>query len=127
MTALSSLRFAACLALAVPISAAACVGSSVAVPTVSTPQATATQAAPSEAALMDEDAVAYAVLSNTCQGCHDLGMLARRPISAQEWPGLLDKMAGLGANLSDGERQTLLRYLTRIYSSDPAPESTKQP
>jgi hypothetical protein len=95
-------------------------------PSAAVARATASPDEQPSNAVPDEDAVAYNILSDSCQGCHDLTMLARRPIAAEEWPGILDKMVGLGAGLSEDDRHKLERYLTKIYSS-PAQTETAAP
>lgn len=70
----------------------------------------------SQGATLTDEATAYATLKSTCMGCHDLSMLTSRPFAASEWPSVLSKMKGLGANLTDQETELLERYLAKTYS-----------
>jgi len=67
--------------------------------------------------MADGNARAEAVLTSTCTACHDLGVLVSRPRAAEEWPEILRRMIGNGANLSENDFKLLSDYLARAYSA----------
>ena len=57
------------------------------------------------------------VLVRSCGGCHLTPMPS--DITAADWPGVLDEMAP-EAELDDGERQALERYLVTLTTRTPS-------
>jgi DNA-binding beta-propeller fold protein YncE len=48
---------------------------------------------------------------NTCTQCHDLGRIVRNNASTDDWPGIVVRMRGNGAQMTDGEMDRIVEYL----------------
>jgi cytochrome c5 len=57
------------------------------------------------------------ILDETCAACHDLGVLSATPHTAEDWPLVLQRMVGYGANLTDAEMKTLETFLIATYTA----------
>lgn len=60
-----------------------------------------------------------AILTRSCQGCHDLGTIAEAQHTAAEWPVVVAKMRANGAVLNDAEAKELQAYLIKAYPKRP--------
>jgi len=60
-----------------------------------------------------------------CTTCHNTSRITEQHLSRQQWSVQLDKMAGLGAVISDADRGPMLDYLTKNFGpAKGAPKST---
>ena len=57
------------------------------------------------------------ILETNCAACHDMGVITATPHSAEDWPVVVQRMIGNGANLSTEDRATLEAYLINTYST----------
>ncbi len=56
-----------------------------------------------------------AILENACTVCHNLQRVQNLKLTKDEWQGMVDRMKGRGAELSDPDTATLIDYLTKTY------------
>lgn len=56
-----------------------------------------------------------AIVTRSCQACHDLGTVTETRHTAQEWTGVIERMRGNGADLSDDEAKQAQAYLAKMY------------
>jgi len=62
-----------------------------------------------------------------CTQCHDAGRITEQHLSREEWSGELEKMEGLGAAISEADRNAFLNYLTRNFGPEKgAPKPAKK-
>jgi cytochrome c5 len=57
-----------------------------------------------------------AIVERACQSCHDLGVITQARHSADEWPGVLQRMRSNGADLNGDELKQVQDYLAKNYS-----------
>lgn len=57
------------------------------------------------------------ILETNCAACHDTGVITATPHTADDWPVVVQRMIGNGANLSAEDRATLEAYLINTYST----------
>jgi hypothetical protein len=50
-----------------------------------------------------------------CTQCHNATRITEQHMSRQQWSDQLEKMEGLGAVISDTDRNAILSYLTKNY------------
>lgn len=55
------------------------------------------------------------ILESGCTGCHDLNRVRSKSLTSAEWQGIVDRMKGRGADISDEDTSTLVDYLTKTY------------
>jgi hypothetical protein len=55
------------------------------------------------------------VLEGGCTGCHNLGRVQSQHLTSAEWQGIVDRMKGRGAEISDEDTSTLVDYLAKTY------------
>lgn len=56
-----------------------------------------------------------AVVTKTCQSCHDLDMVTEARHTAPEWTSVIQRMRANGAELSDDEAKQAQAYLVKVY------------
>jgi hypothetical protein len=62
-----------------------------------------------------------------CTQCHNASRITEQHKTRQEWSDQLDKMIGLGAEVSDEDRPAFLNYLTKNFGPERASKaSTKK-
>jgi len=59
-----------------------------------------------------------------CTQCHNAARITEQHLSRLEWSNQLDKMIGLGADVSDADRPAFLNYLTKNFGPE---KSAKAP
>ena len=64
-----------------------------------------------------------AKVKTTCTSCHNTSRLTEQHLTRQQWSAELVKMEGLGAVISDADRNSILNYLTKNFG--PAKGTTK--
>lgn len=52
-----------------------------------------------------------ALIQSTCAACHDIGQVTSMHQDAAGWSDTVDKMIGLGAQVSDGDRPRIIAWL----------------
>ena len=57
-----------------------------------------------------------AIVERACQSCHDLGTITQARHTAKEWPGVVVRMRGNGADLTDAELKQVQDYLVKTYA-----------
>ncbi len=57
-----------------------------------------------------------ATVERVCQSCHDLGTVAQSQHAADEWPAVVKRMRGNGAQMTDVEAKRIQEYLAATYS-----------
>src|SRR5581483_5764205 len=57
------------------------------------------------------EAPAKAVILRACSSCHQPTVVVSKPHTAEEWDEIVDKMIGLGAELTDAEQEQIISYL----------------
>ena len=55
------------------------------------------------------------ILENACTVCHTLARVQNLKLTKPEWQGMVDRMKGRGAEVSDDDTATLVDYLTKTY------------
>jgi hypothetical protein len=55
------------------------------------------------------------ILENACTTCHTLARVQNLKLTKPEWQGMVDRMKGRGAEVSDGDTAILVDYLTKTY------------
>jgi mono/diheme cytochrome c family protein len=58
-----------------------------------------------------------AIVNRTCQSCHDLGTITEAHHTAKEWPGVVQRMRGNGADLNDDQAKQVQDYLIKTYAT----------
>jgi cytochrome c5 len=58
-----------------------------------------------------------AIVERACVACHDMGTITQSRHAASEWPGVVQRMRGNGADLTDAEIKQVQAYLAKTYSS----------
>jgi hypothetical protein len=64
-----------------------------------------------------------AKVKTACTSCHNTSRLTEQHLTRQQWSAELVKMEGLGAVISDADRNSILNYLTKNFG--PAKGATK--
>jgi cytochrome c5 len=62
------------------------------------------------------------LVAKVCTQCHDLARIVSKHRSKEEWNDTVDKMAVRGAKASDEEFETIVAYLAKYFSKEPAPD-----
>ena len=57
-----------------------------------------------------------AIVERACQSCHDLGTITQARHTAKEWPSVVVRMRGNGADLTDAELKQVQDYLVKTYA-----------
>jgi cytochrome c5 len=78
------------------------------------PTASATAPPPSPTAESGESE-GRVLLEERCTVCHTLDRVERAQKTREEWVSTVDRMVGLGAQLSDAEMEVLIDYLVETY------------
>ena len=60
-----------------------------------------------------------ALVERACQSCHDLGTVTQARHTAKQWPGVVVRMRGNGADLTDAELKQVQDYLVKTYATTP--------
>jgi len=60
-----------------------------------------------------------------CTQCHTASRITQQHLTRQQWSAQLDKMVGLGAEISDADRPGFLNYLSKNFG--PAKGDSKAP
>ena len=60
-----------------------------------------------------------ALVERACQSCHDLGTVTQARHTAKQWPGVVVRMRGNGADLTDAELKQVQDYLVKTYAVTP--------
>jgi len=105
--------------LVVGIASAFVAMAAVAAPSPSAAPTSAAQA-PAPKAAQTSSATARSgaeILETNCAACHDTGVITATPHTAEDWPVVVQRMIGNGANLSPEDRVTLEAYLINTYST----------
>jgi glyoxylase-like metal-dependent hydrolase (beta-lactamase superfamily II) len=55
------------------------------------------------------------ILENACTACHTLARVQNLKLTKPEWQGMVDRMKGRGAEVSDEDTAVLVDYLTKTY------------
>jgi glyoxylase-like metal-dependent hydrolase (beta-lactamase superfamily II) len=55
------------------------------------------------------------ILENACTACHTLARVQNLKLTKPEWQGMVDRMKGRGAEVSDEDTAALVDYLTKTY------------
>jgi glyoxylase-like metal-dependent hydrolase (beta-lactamase superfamily II) len=55
------------------------------------------------------------ILQGGCSGCHNLARVQSQHLTSAEWQGIVDRMKGRGAEISDEDTSTLVDYLAKTY------------
>jgi cytochrome c5 len=55
------------------------------------------------------------ILENACTACHTLARVQNLKLTKPEWQGMVDRMKGRGAEVSDEDTVALVDYLTKTY------------
>jgi cytochrome c5 len=55
------------------------------------------------------------LLEQRCTPCHGLDLVERANKTAEEWETTVERMRGMGAELTDEEVQILIEYLAETY------------
>lgn len=55
------------------------------------------------------------IVERTCAGCHSLHVVTSERGSPAHWTQLVNQMVGRGANLSDSEADTVIKYLSSHF------------
>jgi competence protein ComEA len=50
-----------------------------------------------------------------CASCHNTSRITEQHLTRQQWSDQLEKMEGLGAVVSDADRDAMLNYLTKNF------------
>jgi len=58
---------------------------------------------------------AVQILENGCTGCHNLARVQSQHLTSAEWQGMVDRMKGRGAEISDEDTSALVEYLAKTY------------
>ena len=56
-----------------------------------------------------------AIVNRACQSCHDLGMVTEARHTPKEWAGIIERMRGNGAELTDEDAKQVQAYLAKVY------------
>jgi len=56
-----------------------------------------------------------AIVNRACQSCHDLGMVTEARHTPKEWTGIIERMRGNGAELTDEDAKQVQAYLAKVY------------
>jgi mono/diheme cytochrome c family protein len=56
-----------------------------------------------------------AIVNRACQSCHDLGMVTEARHTSKEWAGVIERMRGNGADLTDEDAKQVQAYLAKVY------------
>jgi len=51
----------------------------------------------------------------SCTTCHNASRITEQHLSRQQWSAELEKMQGLGAVITDSDRDAMLKYLTKNF------------
>jgi glyoxylase-like metal-dependent hydrolase (beta-lactamase superfamily II) len=57
------------------------------------------------------------ILETACTSCHALNRVQSQKLSKAEWQGIVDKMKGRGAEVSDDDTIALVDYLAKTYAA----------
>jgi hypothetical protein len=60
-----------------------------------------------------------------CTSCHNVSRITEQHLTRQGWSGELKKMEGLGAVVSDADRNAMLSYLVKHFG--PEKTAVKKP
>lgn len=63
------------------------------------------------------DAASKALVERACQACHDLGTVTQARHTPAQWPGVVQRMRGNGADLTDVEAKQIQAYLAKTYGT----------
>ena len=55
------------------------------------------------------------ILENACTACHNLARVQTQKLTQLEWKGIVERMKGRGADVSDEDTSALVDYLVKIY------------
>jgi glyoxylase-like metal-dependent hydrolase (beta-lactamase superfamily II) len=55
------------------------------------------------------------ILEAGCTGCHNLARVQSKNLTSAEWQGIVDRMKGRGAEISDEDTSALVDYLAKAY------------
>ena len=56
-----------------------------------------------------------AIVDRACQSCHDLAMVTEARRTPKEWAGVIERMRGNGADLTDEDAKQAQAYLAKVY------------
>ena len=56
-----------------------------------------------------------ALVAKVCSACHDLGTAIQEKHSESEWKNVVDSMASRGAEGTDAEFETIVKYLAKNF------------
>ena len=62
---------------------------------------------------------AASLLEERCSNCHESAVVKNKHLPRAQWEGILSRMRGYGAQLSDDEADQLLEYLSALYGMAP--------
>jgi Quinohemoprotein amine dehydrogenase A, alpha subunit, haem binding len=66
-------------------------------------------------------------LMQTCTLCHAIDAVTQRHRSPDEWVTTVNRMQGMGAQMDDAQKATILAYLNTNLGTGPAPASAAAP
>jgi mono/diheme cytochrome c family protein len=72
-------------------------------------------AAPAAGAAAGGEAEAKQVLQNSCSGCHGLDLIDAKRADKAGWTDIVQRMVGMGAQLTDAQSTMLIDYLAKTY------------
>jgi hypothetical protein len=55
------------------------------------------------------------IVENTCNQCHELGIVTATPRTAAQWQYVVTMMLSLGAPLEEGQVETVVGYLSKNF------------
>ena len=61
---------------------------------------------------------AQAKVKAACTSCHNTTRITEQHMTRQQWSDQLEKMEGLGAVISDSDRNAFLNYLTKNFGPE---------
>ena len=61
---------------------------------------------------------AQAKVKAACTQCHNASRITEQRLTRQQWSGELEKMEGLGAVISDADRNAFLDYLSKNFAPE---------
>jgi hypothetical protein len=61
---------------------------------------------------------AQAKVKAACTQCHNTSRITEQHLTRQQWSGELKKMEGLGAVISDADRDAFLNYLSKNFGPE---------
>lgn len=56
-----------------------------------------------------------AIVTKSCQSCHELGMVTEVRHTAKEWGSVIERMRANGAELSEDDAKQAQAYLAKVY------------